>query len=393
MTDPIYNEDVRQFIADRYEALGHANRLMRELHDARERGMYTSRHTTAVRDEIAKYLELHFEDDEALPDLSEWDGDNTPQRVYSAAGGDGFVFWLNYDDSGTATSTIIDKNGSGYTRPPTLSVVLAEGEPGSGLDLRAVMGEVSGCSITDEGDDYTSAPTVTISAPDDDDGTRATMGVYRGKVTSVSITAGGTGYDDGATLSIGAPDSGSDNATADLTVEDGVITGVELTHPGSGYTSSPVSATVANSTGGSGATFDLSIDASVIAGCYIIEKGAGYLTTPTVSMSGGGGTGAAFDLLIDTGIVKDIEIVDGGSGYSTDPYPTETVTLTLPGAPASTDAQLEDAGYVPEGWSPAPQVPNDTDAREVYRSERTGRIDLWGEWGTPTVYDTYEAPE
>ena len=381
-----YNEDVRAFIAARYEELGHASRHMRTLHDARIHGKFTRHHTTTVSETIAAHLNEHFSADPDLPDLGEWDGFNTPQRVYQAAGGDGLVFWAN-QSSGVITSVTMDSTGSGYTRPPVLSLALAEGEPGSGVELRPIMGEVTGCSITNEGDDYTSAPTVTISNPDDADGTQATMAVYRGKVNTVSLNTGGSSYDADATVTIGAPDQGSDNATADITVVSGAITDITLTHPGSGYTSN-VSVSV-NSNAGSGATFGTSIDDSVIAGCYIIDKGAGYTTTPTATMSGGGGSGATFGVTFRDDIVKDIEIVAGGSGYSTDPYPTETVTLALPAAPASTEAQTEDDNYIPDGWSATSQTPNDTDQREVYRSERHGRLSLWDEWEDPTLYAEY----
>ena len=385
-----YNEDVRQFILDRYEELGHAARHMRVLHDARIHGKFTRHHTTTVSETIADHLNLHFSADPALPDLEEWDGFNTPQRIYQAAGGDGLVFWANYDGSGAVTSVTMDSTGSDYTRPPVLSLVVLPGdEPTTVADLRPVMGEVTGCSITNEGDDYTSAPTVTISNPDDADGTQATMAVYRGKVNTVSLNTGGSAYDSDATVTIGAPDNGSDNATADITVVSGAITDITLTHAGSGYTSN-VSVTV-NSTGGSGATFGTSIDDSVIAGCYIIEKGSGYTTTPTATMSGGGGSGATFGVTFTDDIVKDIEVEAGGSGYSAAPYPTETVTLALPAAPASTEAQTEDDNYVPAGWETSPQTTNATDQREVYRSERPGRLGLHDEWEDPTLFDTYSS--
>ena len=386
---PTYNEEVRQFIADRYEELGHASRHMRTLYDARIHGKFTRHHTTTVSETIADHLNAHFSADPDLPDLDEWDGFNTPQRIYQAAGGDGLVFWAVIS-SGVVTGVTMDSTGSDYTRPPVLSLVtLPADDPTTVASIRPIMGEVTGCSITDEGDDYTSAPTVVISDPDDADGTTATMAVYRGKVNTVSLNTGGSSYDADATVTIGAPDSGSDNATADITVVSGAITDITLTHAGSGYTSS-VSVTV-NSNAGSGATFGTSIDDSVVAGCYIIEKGSGYTTTPTATMSGGGGSGATFGVTFRDDIVKDIAVSAGGSGYSTSPYPTETVTLALPAAPASTEAQTEDDNYIPAGWSSTAQDTNDTDQREVYRSERPGRLGLWDEWEDPTVFDTYSS--
>ena len=263
----VYNEDIREFILERYEELGRASAHMRALHDARRHGKFTQHYTTEVRDTIAAHLEEHFEDDPALPDLSLWDGLNTPQRIYRTGGGTGLAFSAT-QTSGFITSIVVDTVGVGYTHPPVLTLVtLPDDAPTTEATLRPIMGEVISCSITAEGDDYTSTPTATVSAPNDAQGTQATMTVRRGKVSAVSVTAGGTSYDDDATVIISTPDTGTDTATADITVESGVITSITLTHPGSGYTSS-ASLTI-NSTSGSGATLSVSIDDSAIAGCSI----------------------------------------------------------------------------------------------------------------------------
>ena len=386
-----YNEEVRQYILDRYEELGHAAREMRVLYDARGYGKFTRRHTTVVRDLITAHLNEHFSGDADLPDLDEWDGFNRPQYIYSTGGGTGLIFWAN-QSGGVITDVSIDNNsdGQGYTYPPVLTLVtLPANDPTTVAELRPVMGEVTGCSITDEGDDYTSAPTVTISSPDDAEGIQATMEVIRGKVTSVSVNTAGSGYDADATVTIGSPDTGSDSATADITVVSGSIDSITLTHAGSGYTSA-TSITV-NTTGGSGATFGSSYDDSVIAGCYIVLPGAGYTTQATATMSGGGGSGATFAVEMDSTVINKVHVVSGGAGYTNNPYPTETITPGLPDAPDSTEAQMEDDYYEPAGWTTSQPDTNTTDARYIYRSEREGRQGGWQEWEDPTVVDTYSS--
>ena len=383
-----YNEEVLSYIIDRHRMLGVARKEAEALLEAKNHDKFTAAYTTEMVDKITAGLNIHFSADGNMPDLSVWSGDNTPQRIYQAAGGHGLVFYDNYT-SGVLTSTTLDNGGDYYTRPPTIALAH---DNGTGAEVRAIMGEVIGCVITDEGDDYTSAPTVTISSPDDSDGTQATMAVYRGKVMSVTVTAGGTGFVDGDTVTIGSPDNGSDTATADVVVAAGVVTEINVTHAGSGYTGVP-SATL-NSTAGTGATITVVIDDSVVAGCYIIEAGAGYTTLPTATMSGGGGSGATFGLNFNPGIVTDVHVVAGGSGYDVgvSGYPTITITPTAPATPAaSTTAQKADNSYTAPGWTRDEIDLNDTNQRFEWRSERTGSLEDWSDFGAPTLSATYSS--
>ena len=390
-----YNEDVRKFVHDRYEELGEAARHILTLQDARTHGKFTRRHTTVVRDLISAHLNEHFSADDALPDLTLWEGFNTPERAYLAEGGEigdsssdsGFFFWDNYTGGVLTSATIPSgKNGSNFVRAPTIAI---EDDNGSGAAVRAIMGWVDSCDIVNEGDDYTSSPTVTVSTPDDVNGTQATVGVYRGKITGAAVTATGSGYSAGDTISFGAPDEGSDYALADLIIESGAVLGVAIRSPGSGYTSS-VSGTI-NSTTGTGATVSVSYDDSVIAGCYVISRGAGYTTTPTVTMSGGGGTGAQFTTSFDPGVVAAVHVASGGTGYGTDPYPTLTITPTAPDVATSTTAQLILDGYIPDGWTDILLDTDDSYRRYIWRIERTGRVGSWSEWDTPTLVAEYSS--
>ena len=97
---------------------------------------------------IAAHLNVHFSGDADLPDLSTWEGFNTPQRVYQSGGGDGLIFWAN-QSGGVITDVTLDNNsdGQGYTYPPVLTLVtLPADDPTTVAELRPVMGEATGCS-------------------------------------------------------------------------------------------------------------------------------------------------------------------------------------------------------------------------------------------------------
>ena len=399
MSDTVYNEDIREYVIARYDALGNASRHMRALMTAKDHDKFTSTYTTVMRDVIAEYLELHHSADANLPDLDEWAGLNAPQRIYQLAGGhvgdgaqnsSGFWFWDNYVSNVLDNCTIsAGQHGSGFERAPTLTL---DHVNGTGASVRAVMGWVTGCAITDEGDDYTSAPTVTISAPDDAQGVTATMSVYRGKVATLSITAGGSGYAAGDTVTVGgADDNSSGTATATLTIAAGVVTGITITDAGSGYTNVP--GVTFNTSTGTGATGTATIDDSVIAGCYITNQGTGYTTQPTATMSGGGGSGATFSVDFDDSVVGSVYVVAGGSGYDVgvSGYPEMTIVPTPEFAlSTSTTAQMADDGYVPSGWSGTKLAPSAT-VRNVLRSERTGYLGNWSEWSAPFIGQEYTA--
>ena len=222
MSDPVYNEDVRQFILDRYEELGHASREMRTLYDARTHGKFTRRHTTVVRDIIAVHLNEHFTGDTSLPDLSTWEGFNTPQRAYKAEGGHGLA--LTFTLSSNAVSTVgVTDGGEGYARPPT--IILTDPNPFANptdADLEAMLGVVTGVAVDTGGDGYTSAPTVALTAPDDLSGVQATATatVTGGAVSSVTMTENGSGYASAPTATL----SGG-GATTDATISASVDTG------------------------------------------------------------------------------------------------------------------------------------------------------------------------
>ena len=229
MTDPTYNEDVREFILDRYDALGNASAEMRALIEAKARGKFTTDYTTVARDAIAGHVNTHHADDANMPDLSTWTGDNTPQRVYIAQGGQGLTLAYTLTGNGGISTVTVIAGGSGWAVAPIITVV--DENPFStaaGAELAAVL----------TGDAVTSA---TIVAP-----------------------------------------------------------------------------------------------------------GANYSVSTVLN-----------------------------------------VTPGTPATPASTDDQQADDAYIPDGWDDSEPNTNDSDARHVFRSERTGYEGMWSVWGAPTLTASY----
>ena len=229
MTDPTYNEDIRNFIVARHVTLGLARREADTMIEARRRGKYTDTYTAELRGVIADFLNEHHADDANMPDLSTWTGDNTPQRAYIAQGGSGLALSYTLSGSGAISTVTVDDGGSGYAVAP---IIEAE----------------------DTNPFSTGAGAVLVAVLTDD------------VVTSITIDAAGSSYS---------------------------------------------VSTVLNSTPG------------------------------------------------------------------------------IPTAPASTDEQRANDSYIPDGWVSSEPSTNDTDARSVFRTERTGYAGNWSAWGAPTLTASY----
>lgn len=152
MADKVYNEDVYYFALTVYEEAALACREMRALLEGNRVGMYSDNHIENMRNKVKNALDVELSDLENCPDLDEWDGDNTPQRIYKAEGGHGAV--LAIVATSTAISVAITNGGSGYVRAPNIEIT---SDTGSGA---------------------------TFSVTIDDDG----------KITAVTATAVGSGY-------------------------------------------------------------------------------------------------------------------------------------------------------------------------------------------------------
>ena len=234
-----YNEDVRDFVTARYEALAKASRDMRTLHDGQRYGKFTRRHTMAVADTIKAYLNEHFSTDSSLPDLSTWEGFNAPQRAYIAEGGAGLTMTPTVV-SGVITAVTVTDRGSGYARPPIITVT--DPNPlsidGTGAGMVAVLGLVTDITVDEAGIGYDTIPTVTLSAPDDPNGMQATAiaVIVSGALNRFLMIEGGSGYGSPptVTLSGGTPETA---ATGTATVDTGAVASVTISDGGTGYSS------------------------------------------------------------------------------------------------------------------------------------------------------------
>ena len=157
-----YNEELRTYIADRYDALGNASRHMRALMAAKDHDKFTAAYTTEMRDLIEDYVELHHSADTNLPDLTTWTGANTPQRIYVAEGGDGATFTVVLS-SGVVSSVTVDTGGADYTRAPTLTVTDGTGTSAA-LTATVAGGVVTAVTVDTAGSGYSSSVAVTAAA-------------------------------------------------------------------------------------------------------------------------------------------------------------------------------------------------------------------------------------
>ena len=135
---------------------------------------------------------------------------------------------------------------------------------------------------TGNGTGYTSAPTVVIIPANGDMGTGAAAtiaapvsGVLSGALTMVS---NGRGYNTLPTIEL----VGGGNP--------GTITEATITNQGSGYTSVPTVSITGG--GGTGATATANISGGKVISLNITNGGTNYSTTPTITITGGGGSGA-----------------------------------------------------------------------------------------------------
>jgi phage tail sheath protein FI len=206
---------------------------------------------------------------------------------------------------GGITAITVANGGAGYIAPPSISIIAAEGDTGSGATATAVIsgGPLTGVTLSSGGQNYVS-PVVNISG------------------------GGGTG------------------AVAEAIVEGGVITSIVVNAGGSGYTSNP-SVTITDTGGGSGAAIQtVTIGTSSISAIVVNNAGSGYKATPTITLSGQATTPATIgSVTIGPSTVTEIVIDDAGSGLSDVPFvvisaPPEggvnavaTATITALGTP------------------------------------------------------------
>ena len=154
-----------------------------------------------------------------------------------------YYLWLRHDDgsgdSGKLDRIIVTSPGTVYKLAPTLSVVAAAGDAGTGATATCkINGSVTSVTVTTAGTGYVTGSPITFSDPDLPGGRRAvgTITASAGAITGVSISDQGIGYS-------AAPTATAPTGTGGVLTP--VITGplwpvVEVTAPGSGYKLTPL---------------------------------------------------------------------------------------------------------------------------------------------------------
>ena len=143
--------------------------------------------------------------------------------------------------------------GTGYTSVPTIQVISASNDMGSGCTATATVatGAISAITVTNNGKFYNTLPTIQI-----------TGGGNPGVITNLTITNGGSGYNSPPTISASGGAGSGFSATA--TVAGGVITALTIISGGKNYTSTPT-IVITPTNGGTGAVITPTINVGTAA--------------------------------------------------------------------------------------------------------------------------------
>ena len=158
-----YNEEVLAYVLDRYRALARVKNVMVRLVQGKQTGKYTDHHTNAVVAHVTGVLGEYFEDDENLPELTGWDGENKPQCIFRAEGGHDALPTIIANNGIIALVTMTRNKGQGYARPPIIKITT---DTGSGAELTPVLndeGGVESVTVVNGGSEYPQVVTNEVS--------------------------------------------------------------------------------------------------------------------------------------------------------------------------------------------------------------------------------------
>lgn len=217
----------------------------------------------------------------------------------------------------------------------TFDVVIAESVQELGgveAQLDAVLsgGALTAITLSSAGVGYVTVPTVAIIAATGDTGTGAIAeaNISGAGVISTTIVSGGTGYSASPVISFTGGTTAATTVTpvATATVVAGVITEIVFSNPGSGYITAPT--LVITDGTGTGGDVTVVIGTSTITSITITTPGTGYKVSPTVTISGGGFTTPAVigDITIGPSTIESLTITESGTGYIGSP----TIVITPP---------------------------------------------------------------
>ena len=256
----------------------------------------------------------------------------------AAAGGIAATGTVVLGSAGIVDEVVVNSPGSGYSTPPTVAVVPALGDLGTGAQATASLattgGAIAKLVLNGGGSGYESVPTVNIAAPAGG-GAAATANATlatTGPVKTLTLASAGQNYIATPTVSFSGPGTGA-SATAALDTNSGVVIGVASFGGGSGYTAVPSVALPASV--GTGATFSATLAATgSLVRVDITSPGDNYSLPPVVSFAGDGVGAAATAVL---GTVGSVVAVTSSGGTVT---PLSSGISTLTGEGSETDIVL-----------------------------------------------------
>ena len=248
--------------------------------------------------------------------------------------------------------------GSGYTAAPSVNIIPAAGDSGSGAVAICKMNNDSilYVTVTDAGDDYMETPSVVFGEEWTASATVLVGEQYFYSNRLYTVTVGGT-------LGTTAPthETGSaSNGTATLTYAGVKATGVVVRRFGAGYSTAPaITITDANATTPAVASFLTSkseakilplLENGQLIGTTVVDGGIGY-TNVTLAVTGDG-SGAELtadlnigniqslqannEILTTPGTINSIQIISGGYGYG-----VANVTINGDGTGATATATID----------------------------------------------------
>lgn len=230
--------------------------------------------------------------------------------------------------TGGLVKIAVGTGGTGYTSPPTVTLV---GGGGTGATVKAVLdkGKVQSVMVLAAGSGYTAAPTITFSGGSGS-GAAATAYVYAGDRRPMSFFKGryndmygvdgmgrGIRWDGAATsvepIGMAKPAIGPAVTSTTASAQDFVKT-IQIVRSGDGYSGVPT-VTLTGGTPTTPATATAIITDGRVSRIRVVNPGAGYQSAPAVSISGGRGSGAVFSVSV-LGGVKAVNVQNSGSGYT-----------------------------------------------------------------------------
>ena len=262
--------------------------------------------------------------------------------------------------------TVTISGGDGFGATATADVTKTIQEEGGELVVGTAVlsgGGVTSITLSNVGAGYTSVPSVTVVTADGDTGSGATAAaILSGTgIGDITVTSGGSNYSDPSiSFTGGVRRNDGTDPSATATVVGGTITEIIVVDAGSGWTTAPT--IVINDSTGDGAVATTTVGTSSIYTVNVTAPGSGYKKFPTILITGGGATTAATvaSVGISTSSITGIEWTNTGTGLSYAPIvvigdaPTggttarATVSVTTAGV-TILNAQYYSANYINGG--------------------------------------------